>query len=28
MQIDTNKKLELIKFSEKLLNREIWNSFK
>ena len=23
MQIDTNKKLELIKFSEKLLNREI-----
>jgi hypothetical protein len=28
MQIDEIKKLSLIKFSEKLLNREIWNSFK
>jgi hypothetical protein len=28
MQIDESKKLSLIKFSEQLLNREIWNSFK
>jgi hypothetical protein len=28
MQIDESKKLSLIKFSDQLLNREIWNSFK
>jgi hypothetical protein len=27
MQIDDNKKLSLNKFSEQLLNREIWYSF-
>jgi hypothetical protein len=27
MKIDESKKLSLIKFSEQLLNREIWYSF-